>query len=294
MTLPPKKRGLGRGLDALLAGQSTNSASPDQAMTMQVTALQAGKYQPRTRMDTASLAELADSIRAQGIIQPILVRRIGSSAAGDRYEIIAGERRFRAAQQAGLTEVPVLIRDVPDHAALAIALIENIQREDLNPLEEAQGIVRLIKEFGLTQEEAGQAVGRSRSAAANLLRLLHLPAPVQDLVYAGTLDMGHARALLALEGVQQIELANLIAARGMSVREAEEKVRQLSRGAKPGAAKAGQAARAKSRDLESYQESVAERLGTKVEIVPGRKGGKLVIHYVSNDHLNDLVELIHK
>ena len=277
-----RPKGLGRGLDALLAGNQAEPAR-EAASTLAVSVIQAGKYQPRTRMDAASLAELADSIRAQGIIQPILVRRL---ERGERYEIIAGERRFRAAQQAGLTEVPVLIRDVPDNAALAMALIENIQREDLNPLEEAQGIARLVSEFGLTQESAGQAVGRSRSAAANLLRLLQLPQPVQDMLYDGRLDMGHARALLPLPNVAQIELANLVAARGLSVREAEDRARKLV----AGKGKTVKAAPKRSRDLESFEETVAERLGTKVEIVPGRKGGKLVIHYASNEHLGDLVE----
>jgi ParB family chromosome partitioning protein len=285
-----RPKGLGRGLDALLSGDRTEAVT-ESIGKLAVAAIQAGKYQPRTRMDPVSLAELAESIKAQGVIQPILVRRIGSSAAGDRYEIIAGERRFRAAQQAGLTEVPVVVRDVPDEAALAMALIENIQREDLNPLEEAQGIARLIKEFGLTQETAGQAVGRSRSAAANLLRLLQLPQPLQDMLYAGSLDMGHARALLPLEVDRQIELAGVIAKRGLSVREAEEMARKATVGEKLPSRKA----MARSRDLERFEETVAEKLGTKVEIQPtGKKGGRLVIHYASNDHLNDLVDLIQK
>jgi len=291
MTSPPKKRGLGRGLDALLSGQSSDTAASDRTSVLPVTLMQAGKYQPRTRMDPASLAELAESIKVQGVIQPILVRRIGSSAAGDRYEIIAGERRFRAAQQAGLTEVPVVVRDVPDEAALAMALIENIQRENLNPLEEAQGLARLISEFGLTQETAGQAVGRSRSAAANLLRLLQLPKPLQDMLHEGRLDMGHARALLPLEGVRQIELAGIIAARGLSVREAEALARKAMEGE---AGKAARKAKPRSRDLVSFEESVAEALGTKVEIQPAKKGGRLVIHYSSNDHLANLLEQIKK
>jgi ParB family transcriptional regulator, chromosome partitioning protein len=285
-----RPKGLGRGLDALLSGDRTEPVT-ESIGKLQVAAIQAGKYQPRTRMDPASLAELAESIKAQGVIQPILVRRIGSSATGDRYEIIAGERRFRAARQAGLTEVPVVVRDVPDEAALAMALIENIQREDLNPLEEAQGLARLIKEFGLTQEAAGQAVGRSRSAAANLLRLLQLPQPLQDMLHAGSLDMGHARALLPLDVDRQIELAGVIARRGLSVREAEELARKAMAGSKAPARKATP----RSRDLERFEETVAEKLGTKVEIQPaGKKGGRLVIHYASNDHLNDLVEMIQK
>jgi ParB family chromosome partitioning protein len=185
-----------------------------------------------------------------------------------------------------LVDVPVLVREVPDNAALAMALIENIQREDLNPLEEAQGLKRLIDEFGLTQEAAGQAVGRSRSAATNLLRLLQLPGPVQDMVYAGTLDMGHARALLTLDAARQIELANLIAARGLSVREAEELARKATEAPK---GKGKSAAKTRSRDLVRVEEETAERLGTKVEIVPGRKGGKLVIHYADNEHLDSLL-----
>ena len=291
MTTSPKKRGLGRGLDALLSGHGSDAAAPDRTSVLPLRLLQTGKYQPRTRMDPASLAELATSIKAQGVIQPILVRRIGSSAAGDRYEIIAGERRFRAAQQAGLTEVPVVVRDVADEAALAMALIENIQREDLNPLEEAQGLARLMREFNLTQEAAGQAVGRSRSAATNLLRLLHLPKPLQDMLHEGTLDMGHARALLTLDAARQIELAGVIAARGLSVRDAEALARKAADG---GAGKTTRKSAARSRDLVSYEESVADALGTKVEILPSKKGGRLVIYYSSNDHLADLMEQIKK
>ena len=286
-----RNKGLGRGLDALLAGDRADSAA-DVITSLPIAALQPGKYQPRTHMDPASLTELADSIRAQGVIQPILVRRISVAASGDRYEIIAGERRYRAAEQAGLREVPVLVRDVADNAALAMALIENIQREDLNPLEEAQGLARLIEEFGLTQELAGQAVGRSRSATANLLRLLQLPKPVQDMLHAGSLDMGHARALLTLDAARQIELATMIGARGLSVREAEALARRAA--AAPAAGKTRKTAASKSRDLKGFEESVAERLGTKVEIVPAKKGGRLVIHYASNDHLSDLLDRIKK
>lgn len=287
-----RSKGLGRGLDALLSGDRGQDAA-EHIATLAINLIQAGQYQPRTRMDPASLAELAESIRAQGIIQPILVRKI-ASATGDRYEIIAGERRFRAAQQAGLRDVPVIVRDVQDKAALAMALIENIQREDLNPLEEAQGLARLIKEFGLTQEAAGQAVGRSRSAAANLLRLLQLPKPVQEMLYAGTLDMGHARALLTLDAARQIELANVIGARGLSVREAEELARRAAAGADAGAAKRRKSSSTRSRDLAGFEETIAERLGTKVEIAPARKGGRLIIHYASNDHLGDLLAMIKK
>ncbi|MBL8382194.1 MAG: ParB/RepB/Spo0J family partition protein [Burkholderiales bacterium] len=284
-----RPKGLGRGLDALLAGDR-NEAREERAASLRVDRIVPGKYQPRTRMDPASLAELAESIRAQGVIQPILVRKLSGSLP-ESYEIIAGERRFRAAQQAGLTEVPVVIREVDDTAALAMALIENIQREDLNPLEEAQGLARLMREFGMTQEAAGQAVGRSRSAAANLLRLLQLPPPLQEMLAGGILDMGHARALLTLDAARQIEIAGKVARRGLSVRETEALARRAA-GEAP--APAGRAAGARSRDLVRFEESVAEILGTKVEIVPGRKGGRLVIHYASNDHLSDLVEALKK
>ena len=281
-----RKRGLGRGLDALLAGNRAD-ASADLPATLALSRLRPGKYQPRTRMDPASLAALAESIRAQGIIQPILVRKSDSDA---HYEIIAGERRYRAAMQAGLTEVPVTIRDVPDSAALAIALIENIQREDLSPLEEAQGIARLIEEFKLTQDAAAQAVGRSRSAVANLLRLLQLPGPVRDLLNDGRIDMGHARALLALDGAKQIELGARAAAKGLSVRVTEALVRQaLESKSKVAATKP-----TRSRDLLRLEEDLADHFGAKVEIAPAKKGGKLVIHYASNDHLNDLLDMMRK
>ncbi len=282
----PRKRGLGRGLDALLAGDRV-AVPADMPATLPLSRLRSGRYQPRTHMDPASLAELAESIRAQGIIQPILVRQVDGDA---HYEIIAGERRYRAALQAGLTDVPVTIRDVSDSAALAMALIENIQREDLNPLEEAQGIARLIEEFKLTQDGAAQAIGRSRSAVANLLRLLQLPVPVRDLLSAGRIDMGHARALLPIDGARQIELANRAAAQGLSVRVVEESVRRVLL-TKIATAKAKPA---RSRDVQRLEEDLADRFGTKVEIAPSRKGGKLVIHYASNDHLNDLLELMRK
>jgi ParB family chromosome partitioning protein len=231
-----KPKGLGRGLDALLGPPS---ATPDTAwpggapMMLSLDDLAPGPYQPRTRMDEGALYELAESIKTQGIMQPILVRRVETpdSDAIDRrahYEIIAGERRFRAARLAGLAEVPVLVRDVPDESAAVMALIENIQREDLNPLEEAQGLQRLVTEFNLTHEQAAQAVGRSRPAASNLLRLLQLAAPVQTMLMAGDLDMGHARALLALDGAAQITAANQIAAQKLSVRQAEALVKRLS------------------------------------------------------------------
>src|SRR5450830_1139071 len=223
-----KQKGLGRGLDALLGGAGdfadavpTVTGAPT---SLSVQHMQAGKYQPRTRMDEGALAELAASIKAQGLMQPILVRPIGQNNGVTRYEIIAGERRFRASQMAGLEEVPVLVKDVDDQAAAAMALIENIQREDLNPLEEAQGIQRLIDEFSFTHEQAASAVGRSRSAVSNLLRLLNLAQPVQTMLMAGDIDMGHARALLAVDPATQISLANMIIARRLSVREAEKLV----------------------------------------------------------------------
>ncbi|NBW01000.1 MAG: ParB/RepB/Spo0J family partition protein, partial [Betaproteobacteria bacterium] len=220
-----KKKGLGRGLDALLGGASPVSSQKSAQQSLAITLLKPGKYQPRQAMNGQSLEELADSIRAQGIMQPLLVRPLGRSAAGTAsYEIIAGERRFRAAQIAGLKEVPVLVREVDDQAALAMALIENLQREDLTVLEEAQGIDRLIREFGLTHEQAAKAVGRSRSATTNLLRLLQLPGPVQQLLREQTIDAGHARALLPLPAMQQRALAQRIVAEGLSVREAERLV----------------------------------------------------------------------
>ena len=212
-----KNKGLGRGLDALLSGEIEESSSADQLKTMPVTALQPGKYQPRTFMDPASLESLAESIRAQGIMQPIVVRKVSQ----DRYEIIAGERRWRAAQLAGLTQVPVIIREIPDEAALAMALIENIQREDLNPIEEAHGLQKLMDEFAMTHEVIAKAVGRSRSAVSNTLRLLNLHAKVQDLLLSNQLDMGHARALLSLQGAEQVVLANEIVLNKLTVRDAE-------------------------------------------------------------------------
>ena len=289
MNIPAKKRGLGRGLDALLSGDQPEAppAAPERTDSLPLDRLQPGKYQPRTRMDDTALAELAESIKAQGVIQPVLVRKVGEG----KYEIIAGERRCRAARLAGLTEVPVVIREVADEAAAAMALIENIQREDLGPLEEAQGLARLIADFSYTQEQAAQAVGRSRSAIANLLRLLNLPAPIQQMLGAGELDMGHARALLAISGNKQIELAKAIHAGGLSVRAAEELVRHVLEPAVPTATRAKLQAQ-RSRDLQRLEEDLAEKLGTKVEIAPGKKGGKLVIHYASNDHLGDLLERV--
>jgi ParB family chromosome partitioning protein len=274
-----KPKGLGRGLDALLGGDE--SARRDSMATLPVGAIQTGKYQPRTRMDEKALAELAASIRAQGLMQPLLVRPVGR----DQYELIAGERRWRAAQIAGLAEVPVLIREVADNAALAMALIENIQREDLNPIEEAAGLQRLVDEFRMTHEQAADAVGRSRSATTNLLRLLKLAKPVQAMLMEGALEMGHARALLALDGARQIEAANRIAARGLSVRESEALGTRLLR---------GPAARRKQktdRDLARLEEEVSQRLGTTVQIRPGRKGsGTIHVSYSGLDHLDQLLK----
>ncbi|BCK88918.1 putative chromosome-partitioning protein ParB [Sideroxyarcus emersonii] len=276
-------KGLGRGLDALLSGNSTSKQN-DVLRELKVEQLKPGKYQPRSRMDEASLNELAASIKVQGVMQPILARELPEGG----YEIIAGERRWRAAQLAELKIVPVIVRKVPDNAALAMALIENIQREDLNPLEEAIGIQRLIDEFQMTHQAAADAVGRSRSAASNLLRLLKLPQAVQDMLMAGSLDMGHARALLSLEGAQQILLANRIVLEGLSVREAEKLVQQQGEQvpAKPESKKTQKP----NRDTQQLQEDISAHLGTRVEIKSNRKGGgKLVIEYLSNDHLEELL-----
>jgi ParB family chromosome partitioning protein len=277
-----KPKGLGRGLDALLDRGEAPAAAADKLATARIDQLQPGRYQPRTRMDENSLEELAASIRSQGLMQPILVRPVAS----ERYEIIAGERRWRASRLAGLAEVPIVVRDVPDQSALAMALIENIQREDLNPIEEATGLQRLIEEFRLTHQEAADAVGRSRAAVTNLLRLLNLPKSVQELVYAGDLEMGHARALLALDGARQADAAKSVAAKGLSVRETEALVQAIvNPKQKPAKAKA----RA-SRDVQRLEEELSEALGTTVEIKTGKKGtGKLVLHYMSFEHLDDLI-----
>ena len=277
-----KPKGLGRGLDALLDRAEARPTATDKLATARIDQLQPGRYQPRTRMDEAALEELAASIRSQGLMQPILVRPV----AAERYEIIAGERRWRASRLAGLAEVPIVVRDVPDQSALAMALIENIQREDLNPLEEASGLQRLIDEFRLTHQEAADAVGRSRAAVTNLLRLLNLPKSVQDLVYSGALEMGHARALLALDGTRQADTARNVAAKGLSVRETEALVQEiLNPKQKPAKTKA----RA-SRDVQRLEEELSEALGTTVEIKTGKKGtGKLVLHYMSFEHLDDLI-----
>jgi len=309
-----KPKGLGRGLEALLgptAGHSADTVGTEEGSaaqnptTLMLDQMVAGVYQPRTRMDEGALYELAESIKAQGIMQPILVRRLDGESAEAKnaeFEIIAGERRFRAARLAGLDRVPVLVRDVPNEAAAAMSLIENIQREDLNPLEEAQGLQRLVSEFGLTHELAAQAVGRSRSAASNLLRLLNLAEPAQQMLMAGDIDMGHARALLSLDRGTQITAANQIAAKKLSVREAEALVKRLaaeftltpSRRSNDGE---------KSRDLQRVEEELADLLTAEVEVrikKRSKRGGKveesgeLAIHFGSIEALNGLIERIRR
>ena len=285
-----KLKGLGRGLDALLGGDAPDAPAAPAGMpsTLPVTQVQAGKYQPRTRMDDGSLAELAASIKSQGIMQPVLVRPIEPSPSGARYEIIAGERRFRAAQLAGLDEIPVLVREVDDQNAAAMALIENIQREDLNPLEEAQGIARLISEFSFTHEQAAHAVGRSRSAVSNLLRLVNLAQPVQTMLMAGDIDMGHARALLAVDAASQITLANQVIAKRMSVRETEKLVaRALEEQSAPPVAPR---AKEKSGDLVRLEEELSDRLATSVAFKMGQKGkGQLIIDFANLDVLDTVL-----
>lgn len=287
-----KPKGLGRGLEALLGGGAPD-LSPEatkvtaSTATLPVKALQAGKYQPRTRMDEGALNELADSIRAQGLLQALLVRPISNGANGATHEIIAGERRFRAAQLAGLTDVPVMIKEVDDQAAAAMALIENMQREDLNPLEEAQGIQRLIEEFRFTHEQAAESVGRSRSAVSNLLRLLNLAKPVQAMLMAGDIDMGHARALLAVDSATQITLANEIIAKRMSVRDAEKLVVRTTTG-QTGAKSSS--AREKSRDLVRLEEELSDALATSVSIkANARNKGELVIAFANLDQLDGVI-----
>lgn len=293
-----KPKGLGLGLEALLGPKVSDAPSPEAAQggtsrTLRLEQLQPGRYQPRTRMDEGSLYELAESIKAQGIMQPILVRPLGGTGRAARYEIIAGERRSRAARLAGLEEVPVLVREVPDEAAAAMALIENIQREDLNPLEEAQGLQRLVTEFGLTHEQAARAVGRSRSAASNLLRLLQLAEPVQQMLMAGDLDMGHARALLPLDAAQQILGAHEIAAKKLNVREAEKLAARVAAG--PAAPPSRAEAPKKSRDIARIEEELSDRLTAAVEIrvkKRTRRGeqGEVAIAFGSLEELNGLLD----
>jgi len=278
-----RMKGLGRGLDALLGGTGDGLAAGagDALGTLPIEVLQPGRYQPRMRMDPEALAELAGSIKAQGVMQPILVRPLEAG----RYEILAGERRWRAARMAGLNEVPALVREVSDRHAAAIALIENLQREDLNPLEEASGVKRLIEEFGMTHVEAAEALGRSRAAVTNALRLLELAPPVQELVREGKLDMGHARALIALPALKQVELARVAVAKQLSVRQVEALVAGLAR--RPGPPAAARV----DRDVARLEEEVSQRLGTTVKIQTGVKpgSGKLVIQYSTLDQLEALL-----
>lgn len=280
-----RPKGLGRGLDALLAGSDDAAPGKDSLQMLPIDRLRPGKYQPRTRMDDASLNELADSIREQGIMQPVLVRPVD----GGRFEIIAGERRWRAAQRAGLREVPALIKTVPDQAALALGLIENIQREDLNPLEEAQGLARLIEEFGLTHDAAAKAVGRSRSAVTNLLRLIALAKPVQEYLLSGALEMGHARALLALPTAQQTGAATRVVNGRLSVRETERLVHTLQGGANT-STKVTRARRDHDTDTARLETEIADALGAKVRIDVGRNGaGRVIIDYASLAELDGIV-----
>jgi ParB family chromosome partitioning protein len=284
-----KKRGLGRGLEALLSGSAVAAAEEPAGTDMReipVDLLQPGKYQPRSDMHPESLEELANSIRAQGVVQPIVVRSINSAG---QYEIIAGERRWRAAQMAGLHEIPAVVRNVPDEAAIAMALIENIQREDLNPIEEAVALQRLIDEFEMTHQEAAGAVGRSRAAVSNLLRLLTLNTDVRKMLEQGDLEMGHARALLALDGEKQSQTAREVAAKGYSVRETEQLVRRLS--AAP--AKAKKPSKSLDPDIKRLQDDLTEKLAAKVAFQHTAKGnGKMVIHYNSLDELEGILKHI--
>jgi ParB family chromosome partitioning protein len=280
-----KLKGLGRGLDALLGGDG-DMTTPDAntPSELNVTQMQAGKYQPRTRMDEGGLQELAASIKTQGIMQPILVRPVGK----DKYEIIAGERRFRAAQLAGLEVLPVLVRDVDDQAAAAMALIENMQREDLNPLEEAQGIHRLITDFSFTHEQAATAVGRSRSAVSNLLRLMNLASPVQTMLMAGDIDMGHARALLSVDAATQINLANMVVAKRLSVRETEKLVARTLEELKASPKEAR--LKEKSGDIVRLEEELSDALATPVVFKMGAKGrGQMIIDFADLDILDGVL-----
>lgn len=281
-----RTKGLGRGLEALLgpSGDDANKDMGEQVMTLPLGKLQAGKYQPRSRMDESSLMELAESIKSQGIMQPILVRPIGSG----KYEIIAGERRFRASKLAGLEEVPVLVRAVPDESALAMALIENIQREDLNPLEEALGVQRLIREFNLTHEDAARAIGRSRSATSNMLRLLNLAEPVQTMLLAGDIEMGHARALLALTAAEQIACANEVVNKRLSVRETEKLVNDWASDGDRQAVKPKQTA-----DVRRLEEGLADWLASAVQLKANANGkGSVTIKFNNLDELDGVLERI--
>ncbi len=283
-----KKRGLGRGLDALLSGSVVPTEEPagTDMRELPVDLLQPGKYQPRSDMHPESLEELANSIRAQGVVQPIVVRSINTAG---QYEIIAGERRWRAAQMAGLHEIPAVVRNVPDEAAIAMALIENIQREDLNPIEEAVALQRLIDEFEMTHQEAAGAVGRSRAAVSNLLRLLTLNSDVRKMLEQGDLEMGHARALLALDGEKQSQTAREVAAKGYSVRETEQLVRRLS----TSPAKSKKLVKSLDPDIKRLQDDLTEKLAAKVAFQHTARGnGKMVVHYNSLDELEGILKHI--
>jgi ParB family chromosome partitioning protein len=297
MSNPAKKRGLGRGLEALLGPKAAAEAPTlveaqpgDMLRNLPVDSLSAGKYQPRKHWDEAKLAELAESIKAQGVIQPIVVREIGEKG-GKTYEIIAGERRWRASRLAGLTEIPVVIREVDDRTVVAMALIENIQREDLNPLEEATALQRLIDEFDLTHAQAAEAVGRSRAAVSNLLRLLELPGEIRVLVETRALEMGHARALLTLQPQAAIALARQAAELGWSVRDVEHRVQQLAAGKIPVSGKAKPVKAKPQADIATLERELSESLNTKVNVLHGRGGkGRLVIHYTDLDSLDGVLE----
>ena len=279
-----KAKGLGRGLDALLGDDQGPAGAGDSLRNLALDEIEPGKYQPRTHVDHEALSELAESIKAQGVMQPILVRPLGAG----RYEIIAGERRWRAARLAGLATVPALVKDIPDTQALAAALIENMQREDLTPLEEAAGIQRLTQEFGLTHQAIGETLGRSRTAITNLLRLLELAPPVQELLAEGRLDMGHARALLALPLTRQVELAREAAQKGWTVREVEQRVADALKSAQPRRPRA-------DRDVARLEEEWSDRLGTRVQIkARGKRGGKLVIAYRTLEELDDFLARLGK
>jgi len=286
-----KKKGLGRGLEALLGEKTQQASSTTEINRLPLNALQAGKYQPRQKMEAGALQELAESIREQGVMQPLLVRLV----APGRYEIIAGERRFRAAGIAGLKEVPVLVSGADDQAAAAMALVENMQREDLNPLEESQGLARLIEEFGFTHEQAAKAVGKSRSAITNLLRLAQLAKPVQAMLLAGDIDMGHARALLPLPGASQVALAQRIAAQGLSVREAEKMSAALAIaggqiGDKRSKTKTGAGAPSRDPDMRRLSQEIADLIGLNVEFKFKGKGGEIRIGFSQFDELDSLLK----
>ncbi len=298
-----KLKGLGRGLDSLFSGDAESVSTNDSLRMLNVEQMQPGKYQPRSFMDEVALQTLAASIKAQGIMQPILVRLLTSGSYDvDQYEIIAGERRWRASQIAGLLEVPVLVREIADEAALAMALIENIQREDLNPLEEAQGIKRLIDEFAMTHEKAADAVGRSRAAVTNLLRLLNLTTSVQDLLLTNKIDMGHARALLGLDGAQQIMLAQQVVQDSLSVREIEILVKKIateiasesSTQNQPKPNEATQKAKA-NRDVTALQEALSDKIGATVVINSRQNGGgSLKINYANLDQLDEIIAILQR